>query len=260
MIKLLWHLILYQPLANGLIGLYLLFGNLGIAIIGLTIILRLLLFPLSLPSMKAASKMKSIAPKLAKLKKRYQGNPQGLAKAQMELYRQEGINPASGCLPQILQVLILFALYQVFQQVLGASDHQAIEKINQILYPFLQLDPETTFNLSFLYLDLNQPDVIKISNLPLLPGPILLAATIVQFISSKIMMPEVKQKEKISQKTPPVADDLATMMQKQSLYLFPLMTLFIGFRFPSGLVLYWFVFSFFNLVQQLLVNQQIGKT
>jgi YidC/Oxa1 family membrane protein insertase len=259
MLNFIWQTVLYQPLINGLIGLYTLFGNLGVAIIILTLIIRFLLIPLSLPSMRAASKMKLLAPKLEKLKKRYQKDPQGLMKAQMELYRQEKINPASGCLPQIIQIIILIALFQAFQQVLGVSDHQAIEKINQVLYPFLQLDPKTVLNLKFLYLDLTKPDILTVANLPGLPGLFLIAAVVLQFVSSKMMMPVAKQAEKESQKTPSTSDDLASAMQKQSLYLSPLMTLFIGFRMPSGLILYWFMFSLFTLIQQLIINQRLKK-
>ncbi len=252
----LWNLILFQPLLNGLIFLYRLTGNLGLAIVGLTIVIRAILIPLTVPSMRATKKMRELAPDLNKLKKKYKNDKQGLAKAQMELYRQRGANPAAGCLPQIIQLLVLIALYQAFRQVLMADGAEVIQKINQVLYSSLRLPLETKINLNFLYLDLAKPDVFQFpiagQNIPV-PGLFLIAAALTQFISSKMMSPTTKAAEKMAEKTEEKADDMATAMQSQMLYLFPLMTLLIGFTFPSGLILYWFVFSLFTMVQQYLV-------
>jgi len=257
-----WHLLLYQPLVNALIFLYeLLFHNLGLAIIVLTVVIRALLVPLTTPSMKAAQKMKELAPEIEKLKKRYGKDKQAFAKAQMELYRQHGANPAAGCLPQIVQLIILIALYQAFQKVLS-TDGEMITRLNEVLYSSLQLSPGTVINTHFTYLDLAKPDIFRLGGgffggkLPGLPGFFLLGAALVQFWSSKLMTPTVKKAQKEAQKTPGEADDMATAMQKQMLYLFPLMTILIGFTFPSGLVLYWFVFSAFTTLQQLLVNKK----
>ncbi|MGB9911481.1 MAG: YidC/Oxa1 family membrane protein insertase [Microgenomates group bacterium] len=250
----LWYLFLFQPILNALIFLYqVLFNNLGLAIIALTIIIRSLLIPLTLPSLKAVQKMKELAPELEKLKEKYKNDRQQFAKAQLELYRQKGINPAAGCLPQIIQLIILIALYQAFAKVL-VQDGDIIEKINQVLYPFLRLSSETVINTRFLYLDLAKPDVFYLPDLKLpLPGFLLLSAALIQFVSSKIMQPTVKKASEEAKETSGIEDDLTVAMQKQMLYLFPLMTIFIGYSFPSGLVLYWFVFSLFTLIQQILM-------
>jgi len=250
-----WFTFLEQPLVNGLIAFYHLFGNLGWAIFSLTVAIRFVLIPLTLPSMKASNKMKELAPKIAKLKEKYKGDKQGFAKAQMELYRQSGVNPAAGCLPQIIQIVILIALFQAFQQVLKSDGSAAIETLNRALYPFLQLPQDASLNLRFLYLDLTKPDLIKISGLPSLPGFFLLFSAIFQFLSSKWMMPTVNKEKELAKKTPGVADDFATAFQSQSLYLFPLMTIFIGLKFASGLAIYWFTFSLFNVVQQIIIQK-----
>jgi len=231
----LWHLILYQPLVNALIFFYnFLFSNFGLAIIVLTVAIRSFLIPLTLPSMKAAQKMKELAPEIAKLKKKYGSDRQQLAKAQMELYRQHGANPAAGCLPQIVQLIILIALYQAFIHVLRA-DGDVIEKLNQVLYPSLKLAEGTVINTHFSYLDLAKPDTFRLPGLAFpLPGLFLLLAAFIQFLSSKMMQPAVAQAQKEAVKTEGKADDLATSMQSQMLYLFPLMTIFIG---PSLLLL-----------------------
>jgi len=251
----LWQLLLYQPLVNALIGFYQLFGSLGWAIIGLTLTIRFLLLPLTWPALQAAQKMKQLAPKLEKLRKKYKNDRQKLAQAQMELYRSAGIKPLAGFLPQIIQILILIALFQAFRNVLVGNG--AIDKLNQVLYSALKLDPTTKINLHFYYLDLAKPDLIKVAGHNL-PGIFLFASALGQFLSAKLMMTTSKGQEKIAKKTPEKTDDFAAMMQTQSLYLFPLMTIFIGLSFPSGLVLYWLTFSLFNLVQQIIISKKLG--
>jgi len=250
----LWHLLLYQPLVNALIFLYqFLFHNLGLALIVLTVAIRLALFPLTRSSMKAASKMRELAPELEKSKKKYGKDKQAYAKAQMELYKQHGANPAAGCLPQIVQLIVLIALYQAFIQVLRV-DGDVIQKLNQVLYPQLQLPAETVINTKFLYLDLGTPDVFRLPGIPIpLPGFFLLAAALAQLVYSKMMMPAIAVAKEEAAKTPGMADDMATSMQSQMTYMFPLFTLFIGYSFPSGLVLYWFTFSLLMAVQQYFI-------
>ena len=250
-----WFSFLQQPITNGLIAFYHLFGNMGWAIIGLTLAIRGLLIPLTLPGMKTAEKMKKLAPKIDKLKKKYKEDKQGFAKAQMDLYRQENINPASGCLPQIIQIIVLIALYQAFQTVLKPDGAEIISSLNEVLYPALKLPLETSLQLKFAYLNLSQPDLFKFAELPSLPGLFLILAAASQFLSSKLMMPTAKKEEKVAKKTAGKTDDFAAAFQTQSLYLFPLMTILIGYTFPSGLVLYWMTFSLFTLIQQFLVKK-----
>jgi len=251
----LWNFLLYEPLLNALIFLYgVLFNNFGLAIIVLTVALRLVLVPLTLPSLRAAKKMKELAPELEKLKAKYKDDRQKLAKAQMELYRRHGANPAAGCLPQIVQLIILIALYRAFLGVLQA-DGDIVQKLNELLYSSLQLSPGTVINTNFFYLDLAKPDVFHLPGLPIpLPGFVLIAAALVQFISSKMMMPAITQSQALAKKTETKKDDLASSLQTQMVYLFPLMTIFIGYSFPSGLILYWFIFSFSTAVQQYFVS------
>ncbi|MFH0942720.1 MAG: YidC/Oxa1 family membrane protein insertase [Candidatus Beckwithbacteria bacterium] len=256
-----WNTIFFQPLLNGLIFAYNLLGhNLGWAIIGLTVFIRLALTPLTTPSLKSSQKMKELQPELNKLKEQYGADKQTFAKKQLELFKSRGVNPAAGCLPQIIQLVVLIALYQAFNLVLKA-DGNLVANLNQLLYPALQLPPDFILNTKFLYLNLAQPDLFIIPGIKLggftlnkLPGIFLILAAAVQFFSSKMMMPAAKAGQKQADKTKAKTDDFASSMQTQMLYLFPLMTLFIGFNFPSGLVLYWFTFSLIMLIQQLLLN------
>lgn len=249
--KELWYSLLYQPIVNALVFLdQRLFHNLGLAIVVLTVVIRLFLLPLTLSSMRATNKMKELAPEINRLKKKHGKNKQAFAKAQMDLYRQRGANPAAGCLPQIIQIIVLIALFQAFNQFLRA-DGDVIQKINEILYSSLRLPAETVINTKFLYLDLTKPDVFRFSNLPIpLPGLFLLAAAFIQLISSKMMAPAMAVAQKKAAKTPEKTDDMAVTMQSQMTYMFPLMTILIGYSFPSGLTLYWFIFSLSTAIQQ----------
>lgn len=248
---------LYQLILNALIILYnLLFSNLGLAIIALTTLIRLALIPLTNPQLKATKKMQELAPELDKLKKKFKDDKQKLMQAQMELYKKHGVNPAAGCLPQILQLVLLFSLYRVFNQTITAGP-EALAKVKESLFSFVA-SPQA-LNLSFLHLNLSQPDVIQIPGLPFpLPGVFVILAAFFQFLSSNLMVPVVKAEEKTAKKTEGKEDDMAVAMQKQMLYLFPIMTLVFGFTLPSGVVLYWFVFSLFSFIQQLVVSNRLS--
>lgn len=216
----------------------------GWAIIGLTVAIRLILTPLTLPSLKSAQKLKDLQPELSKLKEKYGSDKQAFAKRQLEFYKEKGVNPAAGCLPQIVQIVILIALFQAFQSTLVGGDG---------------------LNTRFAYLDLTKPDLLAIPAINLfglvidkLPGIFLIGAAATQFLSSKLMMPVVSKEKQLAKKTEGQTDDMAVAMQQQMLYLMPIMTLFIGFKFASGLVLYWLTFSLIMLAQQLMLNH--GQT
>lgn len=241
----------------------------GLAIIGLTLAIRAALLPVTNKQLKTAAKMQKLAPELDKLKKQHADDKQRFAQEQLKLYQKHGANPASGCLPTIIQFVVLIALFQALNQVLQA-DGDVIGKLNEVLYPFLQLPKNLVISTKFLYLEVTKPDVIMLPKpvnlsfftLDRLPGPLLLAAAAVQFFSSKLMMakksPTEKAKEKSNNKSD--TEDMAQMMQSQMVFLAPVMTLVIGFRFASGLVLYWLSFSLFMLVQQIYLNNRSKTT
>jgi YidC/Oxa1 family membrane protein insertase len=236
-------------------------NNLGLAIIGLTAVIRGALAPLTAPSLKSAEKLRSLQPELNKLKEKYGKDRQKFSQKQLELYQKHGVNPAAGCLPQVVQIIILIALSQAFNKVLVA-DGVVVANLNEVLYSPLKLAENAVINTRFLYLDLVKPDLFSIPAINLgplslnhLPGIFLIAAAISQFVSSKMMMPAAKGTEAKAKKSPEKTDDMAAAMQEQMLYLMPIMTIFIGFRFPSGLVLYWLTFSVFMLLQQLLLKR-----
>ncbi len=215
--------------------------------------------PLVNPSMKSAQKMLELKPELEKLKNEHKDDKQKLAKAQLELYQKHGINPAAGFIPMIVQIVVLIALFQAFNQVLNSNGQTA--ELNKILYQAVQFKDEVVINTKFLYLDLTKPDTFALNselNLGLfklnqLPGAFLLSAAVFQYLSSMLMSPTKQQAtiKPLKNEKKESTEDMAMSMQKQMTFMMPLLTLFIGMKFPSGLVLYWLTFSLAMTVQQL---------
>lgn len=253
--------LLTQPLANGLILFYNIFGgNLGLAITFFSFGLIFLLRPLMKPSMDSMKKIRELAPRIEKFKKKYAGDKLKFSQAQAELYKQEKINPAAGCLPQILQLFILYALFGVFTTALSGNG-DTIAKLNNLLYTPLKLSSDTVLNTKFLYFDVTKPDVFRIPGLSFpLPGAILILAAISQFLSVKVTTPYLKAEKGIAKKTEGGGDDMQVAMQSSMTYTLPLMTIFFGMQFPSGLALYWFIFSLVNVAQQVKSSGWGGLT
>lgn len=246
-----FNTILIEPLANGLIVFYKLLGsNMGLAIIGFTIFLRFILNPLTKPYMESMKKIKDITPEVEKLKTKYKNDKIKFAQAQADLYKQKGVNPGAGCLPYLLQIIILIAFFNVFTKTLSGT-LDPVANFNQLLYEPLKFKAGESVNMHFLYLDVTKPDVIKNLGLPFpLPGPLLILSAIVQFLSAKVMIPFTLTEEKIAKKTKEAADDMQVAMQKSMSYTFPLFTLIVGMQFASGLAIYWFIFSLIQIYQQ----------
>jgi len=249
------------PFVNALFGLYYLVGNFGVAVILVTIIIKLILFPLVWPSLKSAQKIREVQPKLNKLKEKYGKDKQAMAKAQMDLYKQEGINPLSGCLPQILQIAVLLMFFSAFNMVTGFSGRTkgSVEQINAQLIPSFRIDETFKFNLNFLGSDLAlRPSEIFKKGIGidiLLPIILLLGSGVLQFLSAKLMMPNPKADMAVVKETKDKEDDMMGMMRTQSMYMMPAMTIFIGWNFSLGMLLYWFTTSVLMIGQQVLVNK-----
>jgi len=248
------------PFVNALFGSYYLVGNLGWAVVIVTVVIRLLLLPLLLPSLKAAKKTRELQPRLKKLQEKYKGNKEALAKAQMDFYKQEGVNPLSGCLPQILQIAVLLLFFAAFNQVTGfASGNGELAKINSQLIPSFQIDENFRFETIFMGNGLEMTPATEFAkdfgmNMAL-PIFLLIGSALLQFFSSKLMMPAVKADKNVVKKTEDKEDDMMSAMRTQSMYMMPAFTLFIGWNFSLGILLYWFVNSGVMLIQQILVEK-----
>lgn len=243
MLTTIWNTILIFPITNLFLFFHKILGSFGLAIVGVTIVSRLFLWPVMVSSIKTANIQKELLPELNALKEKYKDDKKKLAEAQGQLYKDKGINPASGCLTQILQLVFIIALYSVLRLVLDAKTPEAVAKINSALYS-TWLYVSGAINTKFLYFDLTKPDPYYI--LPVLSG-------LAQFAYSKLMNAPLKKEAELAEKTVAKTDDISYNMQQQMLYTMPVMTVIIGLKLPAGLTFYWFLSTLLSLFQHLLI-------
>jgi YidC/Oxa1 family membrane protein insertase len=169
--------------------------------------------------------MLTIQPKLENLKRQYKDKKEELARATMELYKQEHINPFSSCLPLLIQLPFMFALFQVL--MLDVS-----KDAQQYLYTFIDMPP-TFAQFSFIFGDLSKPSIV----LAILAG-------LSQFWQGK-KLEALRPARQANQK-----EDMTTALNKQMLYMMPVMTVIFGITLPGGLSLYWLVTTLLLIFQQ----------
>ena len=218
---------LYQPLLNVLVLLYLYLPghDFGIAVIMLTLVIRFLFYPLSKKAIQSQKALSKIQPKMKEIQEKYKDNKEEQSKKLMELYKQEKINPFSGCLPILVQLPIMLALYRVFWT--GLKEEQM-----ELLYSFVTL-PEA-INPNFLgVINLSEPHIA-----------IAVLAGIFQFIQTRMM------KTKTPDQNPKGKKGFAEVFQKQAQFLFPIFAFIILLRLPSAIGLYWITTSLFTIAQQ----------
>jgi YidC/Oxa1 family membrane protein insertase len=236
----LFNVILFQPLLNILVFFYntIAFHDLGLAIIFLTILVRLIIYPLSLSQIKSQRSLAGLQEKVNVIRKQYADDKQKQTQAIMELYRQNKVNPFSSCFSLIIQFPILIAVYEVFRR--GILTDQLP------LYSFIQ-DPGKLNTIAFGFLDLSAKSFL----LALLTG-------VTQFFQTKMMS---RKKLPAAVKKDPGAKDesILTAMNKNMLYFFPLLTVVIGMSFASGLVFYWLISNLLTILQQKILFRQENK-
>ena len=227
-----FHSLVFQPIYNALILLYNIIPghDLGVAIILLTVVVRLLLYPISKKQIESQKKLQDLQPEIKKLQDKYKGDKEKQGRALMDFYKEKKVNPASGCLPLVVQIVFFIALYQAF--IAGINFNSACSD----LYKSVACPDSINVNF-FGILDLAKPNIVLAS-----------IAVAGQFIQTKMMMTK--------NPVPAKKGDFSSIMTQQMLYLGPLLTLFIGMRFPAGLALYWVVNTLFAIVQQYLTMKK----
>ncbi len=237
----LFNTIVYEPLYNALIAIYNVIPDLGVAIIILTVIIRVLLLPLSKKSITSQKKMQEIQPEIKKIQEKYKNDKQKQGQAMMEFYKKNKINPASGCLPLIVQLIILIGLYRVFMAGVGMSDSDGL------LYSFVS-QPESINHTAFGFLEITKRSI-----------PLAIISAIFQYWQTKMIMAKNKKPQQEPAKKKEGEPDFSSIMQKQMLYIGPIITLFIGLQFPAALPLYWIVTTLFMIGQQYLIFKEDKK-
>lgn len=253
--------ILVHPIINVLLAIYQLLLSVGVpfalgfSIILLTILIRVILYPFTAQQLKASKKMQDVAPHLSKLKEKHKGDAQRLQKETMALYKEHGVNPAAGCLPVLIQLPVIWAIYSVFTQIVHYKPEETLSKVNAIAYAdWLKLDKVWDTTFFGLPLGQNPSQLINTIGFGILLIPILTG--VLQFVQTKMMLPVAKKEDATpGDKQAKSGDkkkepDFATAFQTQSLYIFPIMIGFFSYQFPIGLSLYWNTFSLFGIIQQ----------
>lgn len=224
-----FNTILYRPLLNVLILLYeyLPGHDFGVAVIVLTILIKFLFYPLGIKAIKSQKALSELQPKVKEIQEKYKDNKEQQTREIMGLYKKEKINPFSGCLPVLIQLPVLIALYRVFWS--GLQPEQMA-----LLYSFVPL-PGTINPTFFGIVDLAKPNLI-----------IAFLAGIFQFIQIKKATPKSKKDKKQD-------SGFSGQMQKQMQYFMPAFMVLILFRLPSAVGLYWLTTTLFTIVQQYVI-------
>lgn len=209
--------------------------DLGLAIITLTILVRMILFPFSHYSAVTQMKMRYLEPKMKEIREQYKDKKEEQARKIMELYKAHGLNPFSGCLLALVQIPILIALWRVFMQRLSAE--------NSFLYSFVSVPPE--LQTSFLGLiNLQEPSVI-----------LGVVAAACQYIQMKLMLPKVDKNKKEED----FQSEFSRMLTLQMTYIFPFIILFISLKFPAAVPLYWTTFTIFAIIHESFVRKKVKR-
>jgi YidC/Oxa1 family membrane protein insertase len=228
-----WELILLNPLINILIVLTkYLFGNLGLTIIVLTIIIRAAMYPLTKSQLMSAKKMQEVQPKLAELQKKYAKDKQKIAKEQMALYKEAGISPLGCLVPMLTQMPIWMALYQSIVRVLATGPDELLNLSRHLYSSWTLVFNQVPLHSQFLWFDLGSPDRLMI--LPILVG-------VTMWLQQKMSTPEY-------------ADQQQQANSQMMLWMMPIMFTFVSFSFPSGLALYWLTSNIIGIVMQYYVS------
>lgn len=241
----LWYNVRMSWISSALLQILLfinsLTGSLGWTIVIFTILFRGLLLAFTYRSLKSMSKMRALSGEIKQLQQEFKDDPEGFNKAQLALYQKYNVNPLSGCLPQLLQIFMLVIFYRVLISYLGS---------------------ENLGNTLFLWFDLTKPDPLHLIPLLAGAGQFLLSVMTLPGGETPDIIPNDSSKKAIQKANQKEEDSaqMAATMQKQMLFMMPLMTGAIAWRLPAGLGLYWITSTLFSIVQQYYLSGWGGLT
>ncbi len=239
---------IFQALFLGLAAFYRLTGDIGIAIILLTLVIKTILVPLFRRQIVSQRRMQLIQPEIRAIQQKFKGNRQRIGEETMRLYRERGVNPAAGCLPAVLQLFLLIPIYQVVSQGLSAPD---ISSMLQVFgQPLIDIacqtpgDPNVPcINPTVAWLgdlDAHRPEILfRIPGIDFGVSVLALIAAFLQLVQTRMMTPHT--------------NDPQTRSQQRIFLILPLFSIIYGSFLPAGLFLYWIVFTAYSIVQQYLI-------
>ena len=240
----LWNSVFYQPIYNALIFIIdnITFGDVGFAIILVTITVKLILSPLTRKSIKSQILMKRMEPEIKQIKKDYP-NKEEQSKKTFELYKKYGTNPFSGCLVVLLQLPVIIALYYVF--------YNGITIKTDIIYSFIQIP--TILHTNFLGLvELGSKSIF-----------LAIFAGITQFIQGYLSSPVQSKKAEIvsgvDSEPKTFQEQLSGSMQTNVRYVLPLFIVFIAWKISAAVALYWIVSNIFTITQEWYIRRKLTQ-
>lgn len=230
----LYHAILYQPLLNALVFFYntIAFQDFGLSIVYLTVLIRLILFPLFHKGARHQAIMQRLQPELKKIQELHRGNKVKQAEATMEVYRKNEVNPFAPFVLLLVQLPILIALYQIFLKSFSPEFLSG-------LYSFVEA-PTKIEPTSLGLIDLAKPSILMVG-----------LAALAQYFQGRLALPKSEKGKLLSQ---------AEKIGRQMVYVGPVLTLVIFYKLPAAIGLYWVVTSLFSIVQQIIINRQLEST
>jgi YidC/Oxa1 family membrane protein insertase len=235
----LWNAVFIQPMIYASLWLYQFLGhNFALVITVLTVVVRLLTLPLTLPAQKSAKRQQELQPKIQELQKKYAKDKERQSQELMKLYKEEGINPMGGCLPLLIQLPIIMAFYQSIAKVL-ADTPLALFSLSDFVAGNAKLASFVPLSSKFLWLNLARPDQWYVL-------PVLVVFT--SWFQQKMMTPST-----------PTDPQAASMNQTMQITM-PLMFGFLTMQWPSGLAIYFVVTNIVSIIIQLVVDMQGGKS
>jgi YidC/Oxa1 family membrane protein insertase len=228
----LFHEILFRPLFNGLVFLYntVALQDLGVAILLLTVVIRIILYPLFYKSLKNQALLQKIQPDIKRIQETHKGNRERQAQALLALYQTHKVNPFSSFFLIFLQLPVLIALYQVFLK--GFSP----ELFEANLYSFIT-EPSLLTHTFLGLIDVSHPNILVVG-----------LAAAAQYLQGKLALPKASGE-----------NDAASRIGRQMVFIGPVLTLVILYNLPSAIGIYWFTTSVFSILQQVLVNRSIAN-
>ncbi len=228
-----WFYFLTKPLFYLLNYFYHLLGNFGLAILALTVVIKLVFFPLANKSYRAMAKMRNLQPEMVKLRERFSDDRQRLNQEMMELYKREKVNPMAGCLPVLIQIPVFFALYKVLFVTIEMRQAPFYGWVRDLSAP----DPTSILN-GFGLLPWGIPDLGLLAFFSIGIWPMLMGLTM--FLQTKL--------------NPQPADPL----QAKIFLWMPIFFMFLLAQFPAGLVVYWTWNNVLSIIQQYVIMKRAG--
>jgi YidC/Oxa1 family membrane protein insertase len=239
-----WETIIVNPFTNILLLIYkLIGGNFGVAIILFTILIRLITHPLMASQIKSSAKMTQFqqSKEWQEIQKKHKGDKEKLAQEQMKLYKELGISPFASCLPSVVQIPIIFGLYQSIMRALASTPDQMLILV-RLVYPFFKLSDLIPLNSKFLWMNLGQPERVYIAGFGIPVLAIIVALT--TYVQSKVTMPASANPQ-----------DQGAMMNKMMALYMPLLLGYFALTFASGLSVYFIAGNLIGIAQYALLGK-----